>query len=104
MGPQANPILQLTTLLNISGGGALLALRRGSLLSRNAVLEIPTPPTPDLPALKDCVRRLKFRVLRVTRTEGYDLLGIEFIRPISEAVPTNFPKSRNPSIGPGLEH
>jgi len=68
--------------LNISAGGALVAVRRSLPLSARILLEIPSAPLAAMAKLPKASRTLRARSVRVTHAEGYHLLGLKFLRPL----------------------
>jgi hypothetical protein len=70
--------LEFATALNVSAGGALIALRRSLPLSTQVVLEIPCAPLVSTTALPKTARVLRARTLRITHAEGYNLIGMKF--------------------------
>jgi len=73
--------LELTTALNVSGGGALVALPPRLKPANILSLEIPVPPMP--PAVVAASRRkLQARVVRTVEGEPYRFIGVEFNRPL----------------------
>ena len=75
--------LEFATALNIGGGGALVALRRGLPQSARVLLEIPSAPLAASPALPKSSRMLRARAVRVHQANGYHLLGLKFARPLT---------------------
>ena len=84
-------ILEFATALNISAGGALVAVRRSLPLSTQVLLEIPSAPLAVANSLPKAARNLRARTLRVTHADGYHLVGLKFSRPLLEtpALPTS---------------
>lgn len=76
--------LEFATAVNISAGGALVAVRRSLPLPAQVLLEIPSPPSPALALQPTASRVLKARPLRVTHAEGYHLVGLKFARPLMD--------------------
>lgn len=74
--------LDFANTLNISGGGALLAIRRYLPRSSQVALEIPSAPLPHLAAQAHAVQRLQARVTRVIHSERCHLSGLRFSRPL----------------------
>ena len=72
--------LEFATALNVSAGGALVAVRRSLPQSSQVLLEI--PPLAAAAALPRASRTLRARAVRVTHAEGYHLLGLKFSRPL----------------------
>jgi PilZ domain-containing protein len=75
-------ILEFATALNISAGGALVAVRRSLPLSTQVLLEIPSAPLAVTNSLPKAARNLRARTLRVTHAEGYHLVGLKFSHPL----------------------
>lgn len=74
--------LEFATALNISAGGALVAVRRSLPPSAQVLLEIPSAPLAATTALPKASRTLRARTTRVTHAEGYHLVGLKFSRPL----------------------
>ncbi len=77
-----NEFLEFTTALNVSSGGALLAIRRDLSRSTRVSLEIPAAPLPRLKAAPRFVRTLEARLLRLASSNGCNLWGLKFARPV----------------------
>ena len=75
-------MLEFATALNISAGGALVALRRSLPLSAQVLLEIPSAPLVSGNSFPKASRILRARAVRVTHVDGYHLLGLKFSRPL----------------------
>ena len=87
-------ILEFATALNISAGGALVAVRRSLPLSTQVLLEIPSAPLAVANSLPKAARNLRARTLRVTHADGYHLVGLKFSRPLLNPPPTRSSSSR----------
>jgi len=74
--------LEFATALNVSAGGALVAVRRSLPPTAQVLLEIPSAPLAATAALPKAARTLRARTLRISHTEGYHLLGLKFSRPL----------------------
>lgn len=74
--------LEFATALNVSAGGALVAVRRSLPMAAQVLLEIPSAPLSATTALPKAARALRARTLRVTHAEGYHLIGLKFSRPL----------------------
>lgn len=74
--------LEFATALNISAGGALVAVRRPLSLSTQLMLEIPSAPLAATAKLPKASRSLRAKCVRVTHAEGYYLTGLKFFRPL----------------------
>ena len=79
---QGKEFLEFATALNISAGGALVAVRRSLPPTAQLVLEIPSAPLAATVALPPAARTLRARTLRVSHADGYHLLGLRFLRPL----------------------
>src|SRR5579863_1670308 len=71
-------LLEFATALNVSAGGALLAVRRSLPLSSQVLLEIPSAPLISTAALPKVARHLRARSMWVVHAEGYQLVGLRF--------------------------
>jgi hypothetical protein len=78
-------LLEFATALNISAGGALVAVRRCLPLAAQLSLEIPSVPLVSANSFPKAFRLLRARTLRVTHLDGYHLLGLKFSQPLLEA-------------------
>lgn len=74
--------LEFATALNLSAGGALLAVSRALPLSSGVSLEVPSAPLPDLEQLPRAIRRLQARVVHVRSAARHQLVGLKFSRPL----------------------
>lgn len=74
--------LEFATALNVSAGGALVAVRRSLPLSAQVLLEIPSAPLATTNSFPKASRNLHARTTRVTHAEGYHLIGLKFSRPL----------------------
>lgn len=74
--------LEFATALNVSAGGALVAVRRSLPPTAQVLLEIPSAPLVATAALPKAARTLRARTLRISHAEGYHLLGLKFSRPL----------------------
>jgi len=80
--------LEFATALNVSAGGALVAVRRSLPMAAQVLLEIPSAPLSATTTLPKAARALRARTLRVTHAEGYHLIGLKFSRPLLHRPPT----------------
>jgi c-di-GMP-binding flagellar brake protein YcgR len=71
-------LLEFATALNVSAGGALVAVRRSLPLSAQVLLEIPSAPLTASPDLPKFSRTLRARVVWGTHSDGYQLVGVRF--------------------------
>ena len=75
-------LLEFATALNVSAGGALVAVRRSLPLSAQVLLEIPSAPLVAANSLPKAARNLRARALWVTHADGYHLIGLKFSHPL----------------------
>ena len=78
--------LEFATALNVSAGGALVAVRRSLPPTAQVLLEIPSAPLAATAALPKAARTLRAKTLRISHAEGYHLLGLKFSRPLLNGV------------------
>lgn len=74
--------LEFTTTLNISLGGALIAMRRYQPVPSKITLEIPAAPLPRLATPPKIVRTVQANVIRVTPSEPSFMWALQFIEPL----------------------
>jgi len=86
--------LEFATALNVSAGGALVAVRRSLPLSARVSLEIPSAPLAAANALPKASRTLRARTVRVTHAEGYHLVGLKFSHTLLGHAPIRQPLRR----------
>lgn len=86
--------LEFATALNISAGGALVAVRRSLPPSAQVLLEIPSAPLAAAASLPRAARTLRARTVRVTHAEGYHLVGLKFSRPLLGSTPKTLSSRR----------
>lgn len=89
--------LEFATAMNVSAGGALLAVRRSLPLPAQVSLEIPTAPVPGVELPQRTERYLRARTLRVTHGEGYHLVGLKFAHPLGNGSSNG--RSRGRKVG-----
>jgi hypothetical protein len=75
--------LEFTATLNISGGGALVAMRRYLPPASSITLEIPAAPMPKLSAHPQTSRILQARIVRVTPSNPSYLWALSFSEPLN---------------------
>jgi hypothetical protein len=83
--------LEFATALNVSAGGALVAVRRSLQAAVQVVLEIPSAPLAATTALPKASRTLRAKAVRVVHAEGYHLVGMKFSRPLLTHTPNGVP-------------
>src|SRR5213593_666064 len=79
---QGREFLEFCTLLNESAGGVLLAIRKPLRRRSRVSLEIPSAPLLKDVKLPRAARMLRARVVRITYGEGWNLCGLQFVRPL----------------------
>ena len=78
---RANPVTEFSTTLNISAGGALLAMRASLSPSRRILIQVPAGfPKPHLPVRTQ--QKFPARVLRITRRDHWYLCAVAFSSPL----------------------
>ena len=75
-------LLEFANALNVSAGGALIALRRSLPLSSRVSIEIPSAPLGVAANMPKASRKLPAQALRVNYADGYHLVGLKFARPL----------------------
>jgi hypothetical protein len=78
--------LEFATALNISAGGALVAVHRVLRPATQVSLEIPSAPLAASAPIPKSARNLRAKVMRVTHADGYHLLGLKFSQPLLDPV------------------
>src|SRR5216117_865697 len=86
--------LEFATALNVSAGGALVAVRRSLPLSAQVSLEIPSAPLATAAALPKASRMVRARSVRITHAEGYHLIGLKFSHPLLNHTSARWPTRR----------
>jgi hypothetical protein len=74
--------LEFASALNISAGGALIAVHRSLKPAAQVSLEIPSAPLAAAAPTRRNSRNLRGKIVRVTHAEGYHLLGLKFSHPL----------------------
>jgi hypothetical protein len=75
--------LEFATAINVSAGGALVAVRRSLPHSTQVSLEIPTAPFMAAKGQPQASRNMRARAVRVEHADGYQLVGLRFTRPLA---------------------
>jgi len=81
---EGRAFLDLATAVNISAGGALVAIRRYGLVNSEISLEMPAAPRPDVEVTPPPGRKVPAAIIRTTATKRGELWGIEFLQPLGE--------------------
>jgi hypothetical protein len=92
--------LEFATALNVSAGGALVAVRRSLPKSAQVMLEIPSAPLATATGLPRAARTLRARAVRVNHSDGYHLLGLKFSKPLLNGVAKQ--RSKRGKLGSAL--
>lgn len=74
--------LEFATAMDISAGGALVAVHRSLRPAAQVSLEIPSAPLAASVSASKSIRTLRAKIVRVTHGEGYHLLGLKFSHPL----------------------
>jgi hypothetical protein len=77
--------LEFSTVLNVSAGGMLVAVRHSIPPEHEVSLEIPSAPLVALNSLPRAVRTLRAKVLRMAHVDAYILIALKFARPLNES-------------------
>lgn len=88
-------LLEFATALNVSAGGALVAVRRSLPLSSQVLLEIPSAPLVSTTKLPKASRNMQARIMWATHAEGYQLAGVRFSHALLSADSNRPSKKRN---------
>jgi len=80
--------LEFATALNISAGGALVAVHRALRPAAQVSLEIPSAPLAASAPVPKNSRNFRAKIVRVTHADGYHLLGLKFSQPLLSRVMT----------------
>ncbi len=80
--------LEFATALNISAGGALVAVHRALRPAAQVSLEIPSAPLAASAPVPKNSRNFRAKIVRVTHADGYHLLGLKFAQPLLSRVMT----------------
>jgi hypothetical protein len=74
--------LEFATALNVSAGGALVAMHGALRPVTQVSLEIPSAPLPSSAPLRKNSRNLRAKIVHVTHADGYNLVGLKFMQPL----------------------
>lgn len=83
-------LLEFATAINISAGGALIAVRRSLPKATSISLEIPSAPVGPTDGAPVSSRMIRAKTVWVSHLNDYHLMGLKFARPLStdaEAAP-----------------
>jgi len=92
-------LLEFATALNVSAGGALVAVRRALPLSSQVLLEIPSAPLVATSNLPKVARNLQARIVWAKHAEGYQLAGVKFAHALLNTT-SNLPAKRRKAVSP----
>jgi hypothetical protein len=73
--------LEFASALNISAGGALIAVRRSPPLSSTVSLEIPSAPLASVASSSVDSRNMTAEAIRISHAEDYHLVALKFLTP-----------------------
>ncbi len=76
--------LEFATALNISAGGALVAMRRQLPRCERLLLEIPVAPLPIASPVPKAARKVKAKLVRVSLGDDFQLWGLKFASVLGE--------------------
>jgi hypothetical protein len=74
--------LEFASALNISAGGALIAVRRSPPLSSTVLLEIPSAPLGSVASSPVDSRNMRAEAIRISHAEDYHLVALKFLIPL----------------------
>lgn len=74
--------LEFATALNISAGGALVAVHRALRPAAQVSLEIPSAPLAAAAPVPKSSRNMRAKIVHITHADGYHLLGLKFSQPL----------------------
>ncbi|MGH9528502.1 MAG: PilZ domain-containing protein [Terriglobales bacterium] len=80
--PNGNQSLEFASVVNISAGGALIALSRSLPLSATVFLEIPSAPPASVASITANSRTIRAEAIRAVRADNYHLIGFKFSTPL----------------------
>jgi hypothetical protein len=87
-------LLEFATALNVSAGGALVAMHGALRPATQVSLEIPSAPLPISAPVRKNSRNLRAKVVRVSHADGYNLVGVKFVQPLLPAIAPRETSSR----------
>jgi c-di-GMP-binding flagellar brake protein YcgR len=94
--PSGRKFIEFATALDISVGGALLAIQRHLPQGSKIMLEIPSNPIPKGPDKQQ--KSLSAKLVRVTHSEQGQLLGLKFARPLKSSMTGTSPEKQAPKL------
>jgi hypothetical protein len=74
--------LEFASVVNISAGGALIAISRSLPLSATVFLEIPSAPPASVASMTADSRTIRAEAVRSHRADDYHLIGFKFSTPL----------------------
>ncbi len=89
--------LEFATAMNVSAGGALVAVKRSLPHATQVSLEIPTAPFLAAKGQSQASRNMQARAVRVEHADGYQLVGLRFTKPLAKRVASRTPSRRKAS-------
>jgi hypothetical protein len=92
--PSGQEFIEFATALDISCGGALLAIQRHLPPGSRIMLEIPSVPNIHQPTPSPKKQQLSARLVRVTNGDHCKLLGLKFSRPLTGTAAKKKPRKK----------
>ena len=80
--PNGKQFIEFATALDISVGGALLAIQRHLPKGSKIMLELPSTPGPQVKVARQTKQSVSAKLVRVTNGDHCQLLGLKFHRPL----------------------
>src|SRR5437879_277634 len=80
--PNGKQFIEFATALDISVGGALLAIQRHLPKGAKIMLELPSTPGPQIQSLRRPKQSVPARLVRVTNGDQCQLFALKFQRPL----------------------
>jgi hypothetical protein len=74
--------LEFASALNISAGGALLAVHGALRPTAQVLLEIPSAPLPTSVSVRKNSRNFRAKIVHLTHADGFNLVGLRFLQPL----------------------
>jgi hypothetical protein len=78
--------LEFATALNVSAGGALVAVHRALRPAAQVLLEIPSAPLAASAPISKSARNIRAKIVRVVHADGYHMIGLKFAQPLLAAM------------------
>ena len=75
--------LDFATAVNVSSGGALIAIRRPGKIESKITVELPASPIPEFEEVIAASRTMEGRIVRVDSANRYSLWAVAFDQPLN---------------------